>query len=399
MKAPEYDVLEAGRLYKSMGAIPASMLRSTIYRAWERAHVQGANPYALQAEKLSSSDTEQLLTKNSDLIQVVSPYIRMLSQAAGNDRHAVMLSDNQAILLDVVGDEQTVHGTESFPKPGSLLSESVAGANGIGTPLAEADYVEIISAEHFIEGFHPFTCQGIPLRNDKKEIIGVLSISMRRPDAGQRLKEILLCASHGVEADLLIANLEKDVRRVLKSNPDEYQPLEDLRQDIIQAHHAARLKLEVVSRMVAVNRLEYAMQLLRQAEQSIQLFRRRAEIWRNLASFEIGRPQPVSLTDQICNLIDVLATEATIRQVEIVTQWNEPITVNADPRSLLRRLLRYFIQALDQAGKGGILNVAVNKISHLDLVQVSFTGIALVNRFPSTPNSQVFCLPIKGNSR
>ena len=273
------------------------------------------------------------------------------------------------------------------------------GADGIGTPLAEADYVEIISAEHFIEGFHPFTCQGIPLRNDKKEIIGVLSISLCRPDAGQRLKEILLCASHGVEADLLITNLEKDVRRVLKSNPDEYQPLEDLRQDIIQAHHSARLKLEVVSRMVAANRLEYAMQLLRQAEQSIQLFRRRAEIWRNLASFEIGRPQLVSLTDQISDLIDVLSTEATIRQVEIVTQWNEPITVVADPRSLLRRLLRYFIEALDQAGKGGIINVAVDPISNLDLVQVRFTGIALVNRFSSTPNSQVFCLPIKRNSK
>ncbi|GAB1539683.1 hypothetical protein NUACC21_23500 [Scytonema sp. NUACC21] len=395
VKVSEINVLEAGRIYKSLGAIPAQMLRSTIYRAWERSHLQGANPYALQAEKLSSSDTERLIAKNSDLIQMASPYIRILSQAAGTDRHAVMLANKQAIVLDVVGDKQTVQGTESFPKSGSLLSECVAGANGVGTPLAEADYVEIISAEHFIEGFHPFTCQGIPLRDDKQEILGVLSISLRRADAGQRLKEILLCASHGIEADLLIAKLEKDVRRVLESNPNEYQPLEDLRQDIIQAHQAARLKLEVVSRMIAANRLEYARQLLQQAEQSIQMFRRRAEIWRNLASFEIGSPQPVSLTDKISDLRDLLSTEAAIRQVEVMTEWDEAITVIADARSLLRQLLRYFLQAFDSAGKGGIVKVAVNEISNFELVQVSFTTISVVNSFPQAPNSQFFYLPIK----
>jgi transcriptional regulator of acetoin/glycerol metabolism len=399
MKALQSDVLEAGRIYKSMGAIPARMLRSKIYRAWERSHLQGANPYTLQAEKLSPSDTEDLITKNSDLIRVASPYIRMLSQAAGVDRHAVMLSDQQAILWDVVGDKQTVQETESFPGPGSLLSESVAGANGIGTPLAEADYVEIISAEHFIEGFHPFTCQGIPLRNDKQEIVGALSISMLRPDAGQRLKEILLCASHGIEADLLVANLEKHIRRVLKSNPNEYQPLEDLRQDVIQANHAARLKLEVVSRMVAVNRLDYAMQLLGQAEHSIDIFRRRAEIWRTLASFEIGTVQPVSLTDQISNLIDVLSTETAIRQVTILPDWYEPITVFADPRSLLHDLLRYFLQAFDQAGKGGQVQVVVHKTANEELVEVSLKAISVVNLSLSAPHSQVFYLPIKRTPR
>ncbi|MBE9005575.1 sigma-54-dependent Fis family transcriptional regulator [Fortiea sp. LEGE XX443] len=395
MSPQEIDVLEARRVYKSTGAIPAQMLRSTIYRAWERSHLQGANPLDLQAEKLSSLDTERLIEKKQTLIKVATPYIRMLSQAAGTDRHAVMLGDSQAIVLDVAGDKQTVQGPEPFPGPGSLLSEAVAGANGIGTPLAEADYVEIVSAEHFIDGFHPFTCQGIPLRDDNQEIIGVLSISLRRADARQRLKEILLCASHGVEAELLIANLEKDVRSVLQSNPNEYQPLEQLRQDIIQAHQAARLKLEVVSRMVAVNRLDYAIQLLRQAEQSIQIFRRRAEIWRNLASFEIGTLQPVSLTGNISDLLDLLSTEAAIRQVEVVTDWYEPITVVADPRSLLRQLLRYFIQAFDNVGKGGIVKVVVKEIPKSELAQVSFIVISVFNIAQSASTSQFFYLPIK----
>jgi hypothetical protein len=133
------------------------------------------------------------------------------------------------------------------------------------------------------------------------------------------LKEILLCASHGIEAELLIGNLEKQIRRVSTSTVDDYQPLEELRQDIIQGHQAALLKLKISSRMVGVKRLDYAMKLLQQPEQSIQIFRHRAKIWLNFASLEIGLIQPLSLTDSLGDLVDLLASKATIRKVEILT--------------------------------------------------------------------------------
>ncbi|BAZ33049.1 GAF domain-containing protein [Cylindrospermum sp. NIES-4074] len=389
------DVIEAGRLYRATGAISADMLRSEVYRAWERSHLQGANPRALQAERLSNSDTQRLIEQSSFLVNAVRPYFRKLSQAAGKDRHAVMLGDRNAILLDLLGDEQTIHGPEPFPVPGSLLSEGVAGANGIGTPLAEENYMELVAAEHFIEGFSPFTCQGIPLRNEKQDIVGVLSISVRRADAGQRLKEILLCASHAVEAEFLVANLEKDIHRVLLSTPDDYQPLEELRQDIIQGYQAASLQLEVISRLVAVNRLDYAKQLIQQAENSIQLFRHRAEIWRNLASLKTGNIQSLSLTESICDLVDLLLTEAKIRNVEVVTFWHEPITVMADPCSLLRQLLRYFLQVFESAGKGGRVAVTVEKMPNSDLAQVSFTPIPVFNI--SQPTMYNLSLPLAKN--
>lgn len=387
--------LEAGRIYRVTGGIRAEMLRTEIYHAWERAHLQGANPKALQAEKLSSLETERLIDKHSYLINLVRPYFRNLSQAAGSEHHAVMLSDANAILLDLIGDEETIQGSESFPSPGSLLSEAVAGANGIGTTLAEENYVEIVAAEHFIEGFHPFTCQGIPLRNEKHEIIGVLSISLRSPQARQRLKEIFLCASRGIEAEFIIANLEKNIHRVLTSNRDDYEPLEELRQDIIQGHQAARLKLEISSRMLAVNRLEYAMKLIKQAEQSIQIFRNRADIWRNLASFDVGKVQVISITDSLSSLVDLLSTEAAIRKVEVITDWQESITIIADLRSFSRQLLRYFLQSFESAGKGGTLKVAVATMPYSESVQVSFTSIPGLNSSQSEPANYVFSIPLK----
>ena len=204
-----------------------------------------------------------------------------------------------------------------------------------------------------------------------------------------------MCASRAVEAEFLIANLEKDIHNVLASNPDDHQPLEELRQDIIQAHHAARLKLEVSSRMVAVNRLDYAKQLLQQAEKSIRIFQRHASIWRNLASSDVASVKTISLTDTIQDFVELLSTEASIRKIEVVTNWQEPIIVTTEPATLLRRLLRYFLQSFDMAGKGGTLEVAAQRMANSELVLVSFLAIAALNTYPLEPTPLVFSIPIK----
>lgn len=392
MSPLDIDVVEAGRVYKSTGAIPVNMLRSTVYRAWERSHIQGANPLALQAEKLSSIDTERLIEQHNYLIDAVRPYCRILSQAAGNERHAVMLGDRQGIVLDVIGDEQTINGPEPFPQAGSLLSEAVAGANGIGTPLAEVDYVEIIAAEHFIIGFHPFTCQGIPIRNERQDIIGVLSISSRQENAGQRLKEILICASHAVEAELMIANLQKDIHQVITSNPEDYQRLDELRQDLIQANQAGRLQLEISSRILAKNNIDHAKKLLQQAEKSINIFRRRAEVWRKLASLEPEQAEYVEVIASIQNIADLLSTEANIKQVEFIIEWQEPIAIFTKPKKFLQNLLRYFLKAFTAAGKGGTVKVVVYSIFNSDIVKVNFTAIPRSNFSALEPQSQIMCL-------
>lgn len=390
--------LEAGQRYRSTGAIPAEILRPSVYRAWERSHLQGADSRTLRAEHLSSLGTLRLQEQESYLIHAARPYLRVLSQAAGGERHAVMLGDRRAIVLDVVGDDQSVQGPESVPGPGSLLSEAVGGANGLGTPLAEDSYVELVGPEHFIQGFHPFTCQGIPLRNDKHEVIGALSISVRRTEVGRRLKEILLCASHGIEAELLLKQLEVDVRRVLTCHPEDGKPLEDLRQDIVQAYAGARLSIEVSSRLVAGNRFEYALQLLKQAESAIQLFQHRATLWQDLASLEVGTIQSVSLTNTVCDLVELLATEATIRKIEIVISCQEPVQVEADPRSLARSLLQHFLQAFDRVGPGGAVQVEVYQRLDTQLAQVCLTPIPDLNQAPSMPTPFFLNLPLYKNS-
>lgn len=389
------ESLEAGRIYRSTGAIRRRLLRPNIYRAWERSHQQGADPRAMKAERLSSLETAQLLAQKQNLIENVRPYSQILSQAAGNQRHAVMLSESNAIVLDVVADEQTLNPAAGFPNAGSLLSEAVAGANGIGTSLSEGSYTEIVASEHFIEGFYAFSCQGVPLRNEKQEIIGILSISSRSPTAMPNLKEILLCASAGIEAQLILANLQTTLEQVLRSSPEDYQILEKLQQDIVQAHHSARLRLDLTSRLVANNRIDYAKQILQQAEQSINIFRFRSQFWQQLALPQQDEIQSFSLQKTITNLVDLLSTEITIRKIEVFIPYiDENIQVIGRYKTLLRQLFRYFLQSFEKAGEGGRIHLEIKENFPQSQVTITFIIEPGNSQLPLKPVSYTLLFPI-----
>ncbi|MFS8065952.1 MAG: sigma-54-dependent Fis family transcriptional regulator [Byssovorax sp.] len=370
--------LEAGRLYRSTGAINMQLLRPHVYRAWERSHVGGANPRLPRAEALSAVDTERLLEHQGRIILAAQPYLRALSRAAGGERHAAMLGNAGSIVLDVLGDEQSVHGPERVPGPGALLDEGACGANGIGTPLAEGGYVEIVGPEHFIEGFHPFTCQGIPLRDEDSAIAGVLSVSVRRPAVGQRLREILLCAAHAIEMELLAARLEEDMRRVFARQHPVIEPLERLLGDVLQAQASVRLRLEVAADQLAQSQLTHARDLLKLAATVLDHFRHQAVLWQRLALDETAARRPVALDSTLRELVELLEVEAAMGHVEIILHEVEPVVIAANPHALARALFRVILGAI-KAARGGVLYVDLFQVpegGYLCLAPMPGAGVA-----------------------
>lgn len=175
MQPNRYTNEEVWRHYVVTKSIPDDVLREPIYRAWRRCDQVGASPFVMQARELRFYQARALFKRENNLIEAARPYMQALSKSAGEERHAAMLGDRNAIVIDVLGDEESVHGAQRVPGPGALLAEQQAGSNGIGSPLAEGGYIELVGPEHFIEGFHAFTCQGLPLKGPDGEIAGVLS--------------------------------------------------------------------------------------------------------------------------------------------------------------------------------------------------------------------------------
>lgn len=382
---------EAWRKYVSVGAIVPSLLRPHVRSAWERAHDQGASPWVARAEALTALGTERLREHRAGFIAAASPYMHMLSTAAGEERHAAMLGTADAIVLDVVGDEQSVNGPERVPGPGSLLSEAMCGSNGIGTPLAEGRYVEIVSTEHFIHGFHPFTCHGIPIETVDGKRHGVLSMSVRRPEAAERLHEILVCAAYGIATEMARLELAASVRDVMASGDVEAAKIEALFRQVARLDAGAPPDAARVSDRDALHAM---MAVLRAADDVTRRLEQQERAWRELASEGLGAPELVDLTYEATDLLALLAREVESRRVEVTRRVaEERVEVLADRRSLRRDLFRALLRGLDVAAAGGDLAVVIGarRPEGLGCVRVEATP-PFGSLAAATPSSDVVCV-------
>lgn len=356
-------VRDVWRHYVVTHAIPDQVLRAPIERAWQRCDQAGASPHVMVASTLSPRESDALFVQEHDLIEAARPYMEALSHAAGNERHAAMLGNADAVVLDVIGDEESVHGPQRVPGPGSKLSEGFAGANGIGSPLAEGGYIELVGPEHFIEGFHPFTCQGLPIAGPAGETIGVVSTSVRRVEASRHIREILISAAHGIEAELVRRRLERDLTRFVANTAEkpllETVLLEGLWEDVVQLQGSARLWLERAVRRARSSSDEDTIRLLQAVNKLIHRFQRESALWREIASGENGPPQYIDLRTKAEELTVLFRREALLRGIDIELLPGQPVQVYESPQKLLRATFRAFLAALEATPDNSSLKVEI----------------------------------------
>lgn len=376
MQPNSYSNHEVWRHYVTTKSIPHDVLREPIYRAWRRCDQVGASPFVMQARELRAYHARALFQRESNLIEAARPYMQALSNAAGDERHAAMLGDRDAIVIDVLGDNESVHGAQRVPGPGALLSEQQAGSNGIGSPLAEGGYIELVGPEHFIEGFHPFTCQGLPLKGPNGETAGVLSTSVRRVEASHRIREILYCAARGIESELIRRQLATELRNLLAEATDA-SLLDRLQQDIVQMQGAARLRLERAIRLARATRPTEVSQQVEAANDLITRFQRQSQLWREIASPNAEAPAFHDLERHVREMSALLATEAAMHGLDIEIRCATPVQVHADRFDLQRTLFRAFLRSFESSSPKATLPVEVVVDERLMM------GVV---RFPTTPD-------------
>jgi hypothetical protein len=186
----------------------------------------------------------------------------------------------------------------------------------------------------------------------------VLSLSVRRPEIGWRLHEILLCAAHAIEMELLAARLEQDMDRVLTARDVPMADLSRLLQDILQARGAARLRIEIAADQLAGSLLTQTRDVLHLAAAVLRRFRRCAALWRALALDGATAPRSVALDALIRDLTDMLEVESAVCDVTIRVQEVEPVVVEADHGTLARDLFRVLLSAI-RAARRGVVHLAL----------------------------------------
>ena len=69
--------------------------------------------------------------------------------------------------------------------------------------------------------------------------------------------------------------------------------------------------------------------------------------------------------------------------------------MQADPRSLSRRIFRCFLEAFEIADSGGAVRVEVNKASNSDFGEVCLIPMPAPDRVQSLPTALILSLPIE----
>lgn len=366
--------LESQGEHQQLGSEPITYsVRPHVLRAWQRSAAAGCDPRMPTAQSLTPEETLALLEREAKLLAAARPYLAALSRAAGSARHAATLADHEGYVLAVVGDEASVHGPEAMPGPGALVSEACVGANGLGTSLVEAGYVELVGPEHYLENFHGYTCQGIPVLGVDGQIVGVLGISLRGLTTATRVRDILFCASQGIECDLLSQELLETVVRTRHTGDSGVA--ERLRQDIVQHLAAARLKLELAAQRLS--RGGDIAVLVQAAEELTIRFRQRAELWRDLVTDAVTAPGPIRLDDLVAQMLALLATEASINQLTLT--WGsqqDAALIMSDRHGAGRRILAEILDGMQRVGRGGKLQIEVSSAPDRRLGTVALRGQA-----------------------
>jgi transcriptional regulator of acetoin/glycerol metabolism len=176
-------------------------LRPEIRLSWQRAARSGLDPGARVGSATGPAGGE----RDSRLSRAAGAVLDDLADRIGDARYALVLADRDARLVDV---RCGVPGLRARLErlgavAGHAFTEATTGTNSIATAFELGRGVAVHGGEHYLEGFKPFTCYGVPIVDPltrRKE--GVLDITCLAEDGNALLGPFLGAAVQEIEARL-----------------------------------------------------------------------------------------------------------------------------------------------------------------------------------------------------
>ena len=154
-------------------------VRKEILQSWERCKTWGINPNLTRAPIIDAGETFSKYKKRYENILALSrPIMENLYRLVIGGGFIVCLSDDQGVLLDILGDEKALKSAQVAAfVPGASWAEKTVGTNAVGTPLYMDQPIQISRSEHYSLFFHQWAGSGAPIHDPSGAIAGVLCIT------------------------------------------------------------------------------------------------------------------------------------------------------------------------------------------------------------------------------
>lgn len=190
-----------------------SFMRPEIFQSWQRSRDFQVNPKEIKTDISTKEDIEKLSESNDLLISTVRPYMEDLYSIVQGSGFYLMLSDQNGIILDLLGDQDIINEgrKNSFLVVGANRSESFAGTNAIGTCLAIGKPLQIWGGEHYILGHKKYACSAAPIFDHEGEIIGCLNLTGEFTKIHTHTLGMVIGAVDGISKELKIRSAYNEI--------------------------------------------------------------------------------------------------------------------------------------------------------------------------------------------
>lgn len=192
----------------------AGAVRRIVADSWGRSLAAGVAPDGPGAPLRLSGDELERARERSPLAPAVTSILETLSGLDGDARHVIAISDAEANLLWVSGEEQAIDDARAMGFcAGAAWSEAAAGTNAVGTAAALDHPIQIFSAEHVVAAVHDWTCSAAPVHDPSTgELIGVIDLTAELRAAHPHTLSLATVAASAAQSALRCLELEREAR-------------------------------------------------------------------------------------------------------------------------------------------------------------------------------------------
>jgi transcriptional regulator of acetoin/glycerol metabolism len=241
-------LVRAKQRFLETGTLPAdAAVRAEIAASWRRSVLSGLTP----AEAAPVYDATATL--DGQVWVAAEPVVERRGAQLADASTALIIADRHGRILHRSTRDtglQKLFDAYHVDR-GFNFGESVVGTNGIGTVLEIEQPLRIAGSEHFMEGFHPLTCVGVPIRHPiSGQLQGILNVTCRTEHFNALILPFALEAAHEIERRLYLT-ASRSERLLLEhflsaQKRSRGQPLISLNEQIIISNPAAARILDDV---------------------------------------------------------------------------------------------------------------------------------------------------------
>lgn len=232
------------------GGNDLSHLREEVASSWIKCRKLNVNPFK-KPPLLSESEIKEVLKANQYLIDVVSPFIKLITDITKETNFTFVLCDSKGNVLDLRGNKEVLdQAKKSNFEIGANRSDG-AGTNAISVAISTGKPIQLGGPEHYNVHFHQWSCSSAPIHDTNGKLIGVLTLSGHYSLKHNHTLGMVVSLAKAIEKDLAYKEkISKSSKQILLGDSITFENIIGNSEAIQSAIHMAKIVAKTDTRIV-----------------------------------------------------------------------------------------------------------------------------------------------------